>query len=70
MGLGDLADELTDRAKRKTIPHKINRIDYVAVRNDSAKDGFFVINGKRQVVYGRRTLSTRGQFLAIRKAFG
>ena len=68
MGLSDLADELADRAKRNSIPHKINRIDYVAVRSD-APDGYFAINGKRQVVYARRQLTRRDQFLAIRKAF-
>ena len=40
---------------------------YVRVHNDSSKDGMWVINGKRQVVYAQHCLPVRDQFLAARK---
>ncbi len=54
-------DWWNDRKNRRGIPHKFEACGYTPVRNDAAKDGLWVINGKRQVIYGRMdaTLSDR-----------
>ena len=50
---GDLFEMLKDRKNRRLIPHRLERCGYTPVRNDGAKDGLWVINRKRQTVYGR-----------------
>ena len=37
---------------------------YMRVRNDATKDGLWVLEGKRQVVYAKRELSVRGRIIA------
>ena len=48
---------LNDRKNRRAIPHRFESCGYAPVRNDTAKDGLWVIGGKRQVVYGRLDVS-------------
>jgi hypothetical protein len=48
---------LTDRRNSRQIPHRLESVGYVAVRNSGAKDGYWVIDEKRQAVYGKRELS-------------
>ena len=55
--LEGLVDELSDRKNRRSIPHRLGRVGYVAVRNPDAEDGLFKIGGRRQAVYARRDLS-------------
>jgi len=50
---GDLFEWLKDRKNRRLIPHRLERCGYTPVRNDGAKDRLWVINRKRQTVYGR-----------------
>ena len=50
---GGLYEWLSDRKNRRGIPHRFERCGYVPVRNGAAKDGLWVIGGKRQAVYGR-----------------
>lgn len=50
---------LTDRKNSRQIPHRMQDAGYIAVRNDSAKDGQWVVSGKRQTVYAKRELSIR-----------
>lgn len=66
LSLFDLASELKDRKNRRAIPHKLERIGYVPVRNPDADDGLFKIAGKRQAVYALRSLSTSEQIKAAR----
>ena len=54
--LADLADELKDRKGRRAVPHKLERVDYVPVRNPDADDGLFKIGKRRQTVYASDTL--------------
>ena len=54
---GDLYEWLSDRKNRRGIPHRFERCGYVPVRNDIAKDGLWVIGGRRQAVYGRLDVS-------------
>ena len=50
---GGLYEWLVDRKNRRGIPHRFERCGYVPVRNGAAKDGLWVIGGKRQKVFGR-----------------
>jgi hypothetical protein len=53
---GETATWIRDR-NRRTIPHRLEAIGYVPVRNELAKDGLWVINGKRQAVYAKSILT-------------
>ena len=55
---------LKDRKNRRVIPYRLEKCDYVPVRNDAAKDGLWKINGARQAVYARSDLSVREQLKA------
>ena len=56
---GDFAEWIMDRKNRRAIPHRLERCGYVPVRNDTADDGLWKINNKRQVVYARSALPQR-----------
>ncbi|MGJ4932173.1 primase-helicase family protein, partial [Bradyrhizobium sp. HKCCYLS2038] len=58
---------LQDRRNRRKIPHRFEECGYVAVRNPSAADGYWVVNGKRAPIYARRELSARDQIAAAEK---
>jgi hypothetical protein len=64
---GDFYEWLSERRNRRVIPHRFERCGYMPVRNDDAKDGLWVIGGKRQVVYGRSDLSLGERMEAARK---
>jgi hypothetical protein len=49
----DFSDWLTDRKNRRAIPHKLESAGYVSIRNEYAKDGIFVVKGRRQMIYSR-----------------
>jgi hypothetical protein len=59
-----LAAWLKDRRNRRVIPHRLESAGYVQVRNDTADDGLWRVNGKRQAVYGRADLSVRERLRA------
>jgi hypothetical protein len=65
-----LADELSDRKSRRAIPHRLERVGYVPVRNPDADDGLFKIAGRRQAVYAKRQLTVAEQIRAARKLAG
>jgi hypothetical protein len=48
---------LRDRKNARRIPHRLESCGYVAVRNDGAKDGHWKVDGRRQVIYAKPTLS-------------
>jgi hypothetical protein len=54
---GGLAEWLADRKNRRAIPHRLERCDYVPVRNPDANDGLWKINNKRQTIYAKVSLS-------------
>ncbi|MBH5373553.1 hypothetical protein HZZ16_36945 [Bradyrhizobium sp. CNPSo 4016] len=58
---------LQDRRNRRKIPHRFEECDYVAVRNPSAGDGYWVVNGKRAPVYAKCELSLRDQIAAAER---
>jgi hypothetical protein len=58
---------LQDRRNRRKIPHRFEECGYIAVRNPSASDGYWVVNGKRAPVYAKRELSQRDQIAAAER---
>ena len=62
-----LADWLEARPNARQVPHRMEAVGYVRVRNDGAKDGRWKIDGKRVVVYARRELSVRDRIEAARR---
>jgi len=60
----ELRDFLLDRRNARAIPHQLETAGYVAVINDTAKDGYYVISGKRMPVYALRTLPVRDRIVA------
>ena len=61
---GTFAHWLADRKNRRLIPHRFEQCGYSPVRNDTAKDGLWKVNGARQVVYGLSSLSVRDRLAA------
>ena len=56
---------LSDRKNSRSIPHKLDRCGYVALRNDAQKgDGRWKIGGVNKMVYVKKTLSGQEQFAA------
>jgi hypothetical protein len=52
-----LREWLSDRKSRRAIPHRLERVGYVPVRNPYATDGLWKIYRKRQVVYAKSGLT-------------
>ena len=67
LGLTGLATELRDRKTRRALPHKMERVGYVPVRNPDASDGLFKLGDRRQAVYAKRALSPADQIRAARR---
>jgi hypothetical protein len=61
---------LTDRKNRRSIPHRMEQCGYVPIRSDTNKQGFWFINGVRQVIYAKSVLSLRDRFQAARRLAG
>ena len=59
-----LLEWLDDRRNRRLIPHRLEAVGYVPTRNQSAKDGLWVIDHKRQSIYVRRELPARERHAA------
>ena len=58
---------LQDRKNRRQIPHRLESAGYIPFRNSSATDGLWKLNGKRQSVYVKKSLTVRDQHLAVSK---
>src|SRR5262249_2015521 len=54
---GAFAEWLMDRKNRRTIPHRLERCGYVTVKNPDAKNGVWKLNGERQIIYAKASLS-------------
>jgi hypothetical protein len=61
----EFAAWLLDRKNRRTVCHRLEKCGYLPVRNTDTKDGLWRINGKRQAIYGRSTLSNKERFLVL-----
>jgi hypothetical protein len=58
---------LGDRRNRRVIPHRLEKCGYAPVRNETAKDGQYAINGTRQAVYVRDGLSIQERHNAVNR---
>ena len=58
---------LKDRKNRRQIPHRLEAVGYEPMRNPSAKDQLWAINGRRQTVYAKATLPVRDRHSAVLK---
>lgn len=58
---------LDDRKARRRLPHLFAAVGYRPVRNPTAKDGFWAVKGRRQVVYARDALTLRDQIAAAQR---
>lgn len=61
---GDLQNWLIDHKNRRTIPHRLEDCGYTQVRNPAPKDGYWVVNGKRQVIYARKGVTQQERLRA------
>jgi hypothetical protein len=61
---GAFQDWIKDRRNRRAIPHRLEKCGYVPVRNDAPKDGLWVMNGARQVIYAKSELSVSDRLKA------
>ena len=64
---GGIAEWLMDRKNRRTLPHRLERCGYVAVRNPDRDDGLWIVEGARQVIYAKVHLSAADQLRAARE---
>jgi hypothetical protein len=62
----EISDWLMDRKNRRAIPHRMERCGYAQVRNPDADDGRWKLQGRRQTVYAKISLSVRDQIIAAR----
>jgi hypothetical protein len=63
---GEVAEWLMERRNRRSIPHRLERSGYVSVRNPNSKDGLWMVQKKRQVIYAKATLAPGEQQRAAR----
>lgn len=50
---------LMEPKSRTVIPHRMKAMGYAPIRNPWAKDGFWVVSGRRQNIYAKLSLSNR-----------
>ncbi|HYV32217.1 MAG TPA: hypothetical protein VEO53_14075, partial [Candidatus Binatia bacterium] len=53
---GETAEWLMNRGNRRALPHRMERCGYTSVRS-SRQDGLWRVNGVRQAIYARVSLS-------------
>lgn len=58
---------LNDRKNRRLIPHRLETAGYQPVRNATADQGLWKVDGKRQTVYAKKTLDFKEQCIAAAK---
>lgn len=61
---GEFESWISDRKNRRVIPNRLETCGYCPVRNSDATDGLWKINGRRQVVYAKISLSLRDRLAA------
>jgi len=67
---GSFGEWLRDRRNNKRIPHRLEAIGYVAVRNNDAADGLWRVSTRRQVIYARAELAIRDRIAAAQEVAG
>jgi hypothetical protein len=64
---GETMEWLMDRRNRRALPHRLERCGYVSFRNAGSKQGLWVVNGQRQVIYVRSELAPQQQLQAAQR---
>lgn len=59
------AEWLRDRRSSRAVPHRLDHVGYVAVLNPTAKSGLWVVNGRRQILYGLKSLTVHDRHQAV-----
>jgi Family of unknown function (DUF5906) len=67
---GDFAMWIKDPKNRRAIPHRMEECGYTPVRKDSANDGLWKINGRRQAVYAQSSMTPRDQIAEANRLAG
>jgi hypothetical protein len=49
--------------KRPSDPTRLEDCGYVAIRNNGAKSGLWVVDGKRQVIYAKANVPLRERYV-------
>ncbi len=62
----DLFAFIKERKNRKAVSYRIVDAGYEIVRNDVAKDGLWVVNGARKVIYAKKSLTIAERTKAAR----
>ncbi len=60
----DFREWLLDRRNARQVPYRLESTGYVSVNNDGAKDGYWVVLGKRAPIYAMKSLSLRDRIAA------
>lgn len=55
---------INDRKNSRRVPHRLEAVGYVSVSNPHAKDGLWIVSGKRQVIYAKKDASPRDRIAA------
>lgn len=63
----DFAMWVGDRKNRRAVPYRMERCGYVPVRNPDRDTGLWVVNGTRQVIYAKASLSVCDRHTAARQ---
>jgi hypothetical protein len=63
---GAALEWLLDRRHRRSIPHRMERCGYIALRNPQTEDGLWRIGGRRQTLYVKTNLTPKQQWQAAR----
>ena len=63
---GAALEWLLDRRHRRSIPHRMERCGYIALRNPNTDDGLWRINGRRQTLYVKASLTPEQRWQAAR----
>jgi hypothetical protein len=63
------AQFLSDLRNRRKFAHRMESCGYEPLRNGDANDGLWKVNGKRQVIYAQKDLSTQEKHVALQARY-
>jgi hypothetical protein len=63
----EFTEWLREKKNQKAISYQLERCGYVPVRKPGRKDGFWLINGTRKVIYAKVELNPRDQIAAAQR---
>jgi hypothetical protein len=61
---------LADRKNSRRIPHRLEACGYTPIRNSGRKDGLWLVNGRRQVIYAKAAMTERERHAAAGRVNG